>query len=71
MEIAKKVPKDLFSLLEEFFNYPIVEKPILIQDKIDPKQAGKPKTTIYSKSIFSIVSEHDPVSKTRYKYIGG
>jgi hypothetical protein len=27
--------------------------------------------TIYSKSVFTIVSEHEPVSKTRYKYIGG
>ena len=27
--------------------------------------------TIYSKSVFNIISEHEPVSKTRYKYIGG
>lgn len=69
--LCKLIPKDLLSILEEFFNYPIVEKPIVIPEKSEPKAVLKPKTTIYSKSVFSIISEHDPVSKTRYKYIGG
>jgi hypothetical protein len=59
------------SLLEEFFNYPIVEKPIVLPQKSESKFSGKPKMTIYSKSLFNIISEHEAVSKARYKYIGG
>lgn len=43
----------------------------MIKERVEPKPAVKPKTSIYSKSVFSIISEHDPVSKTRYRYIGG
>lgn len=65
------IPKELIAILEEFFSYPIVEKPISIPSKAEPKVHSKPKMTIYSKSIFNIISEHEPVSKARYKYIGG
>ena len=27
--------------------------------------------SIYSKSVFNIISEHEPVSKARFHYIGG
>ena len=27
--------------------------------------------TVYSKSVFNIISEHEPVSKARFHYIGG
>jgi hypothetical protein len=50
------VPKDLIAILEEFFNYPIVEKPIIINPKTEVKVASKPKSTIYSKSVFNMIS---------------
>ena len=43
----------------------------MIPQKIEVKVASKPKSTIYSKSVFNMISEHDPVSKTRFRYIGG
>lgn len=65
------IPRDFIRLLEEYFSYPIVEKPIILRARAEPKPPVKTKSAIYSKSVFSIISEHDPVSKTRFKYIGG
>ena len=43
----------------------------MIQPKPEVKFPKKPKNYVYSKSVFSIISEHEPVSKARYRYIGG
>ena len=32
-KIIGYIPKDLIAILEEYFNYPIVEKPIIISPK--------------------------------------
>lgn len=69
--LFRLIPREFIRLLEEYFSYPIVEKPIQPRSKPEVKAGVKPKSAIYSKSIFSIISEHDPVSKARFRYIGG
>lgn len=54
--ISKFIPKEYIRLLEEYFSYPIVEKPIILKPKPETKPPGKTKSAIYSKSIFNIIS---------------
>ncbi len=48
-----------------------MEKAIIIPVKNEVKPAGKTKSAIYCKTVFNIISEHEAVSKARYKFIGG